>query len=297
MSPEGSWWMVTDEHGHELSIEEYLASLKSQINAVEQQSDKQMVLWFGDEKPSLRNAPALEWQDDFTRNEHVNDIYYNRSFAKTGGGRAYAFTKTDSGYTWEDITDADVLTSLEAANRAQDTADGKRRVFVTQPTREQAYDVGDLWVNATYKDENVEYSNDALRAIVAKKNGEPFSITHWKPVQQYTTKPISAIKQLAGKTVQAIAGNENTLNTLLNAIASGKGTSLLTMQGRFNAVVSSLTGTSDLVHSAVWDDEGNLRGFKNVGFMRSVAGEDGSLSLFSDWYDASGAKKNLQVSN
>lgn len=292
MSPtEGSWWMVTDEHGQELSIEEYLASLKSQINAVEQQSDKQMVLWFGDEKPSLSNAPAIEWQDDFTRNEHVNDIYYNRSFAKTGGGRAYAFTKTDSGYIWEEITDADVLTSLEAANRAQDTADGKRRVFVAQPTLQQEYDEGDLWVNATYKDENVEYSNDALRAIVAKKNGEPFSITHWKPVQQYTTKPISAIKQLAGKTVQAIAGNENTLNTLLNAIASGKGTSLLTMQGRFNAVVSSLTGTSDLVHSAVWDDEGNLRGFKNVGFMRSVAGEDGSLSLFSDWYDASGAKK------
>lgn len=292
MSPtEGSWWMVTDEHGNELSIEEYLASLKSQINAVEQQSDKQMVIWFGDEKPSLSNAPAMEWQDDFTRNEHMNDVYYNRSFAKTGGGRAYAFTKTSVGYTWEEITDADVLTSLEAANRAQDTADGKRRVFVAQPTLQQEYDEGDLWVNATYKDENVEYSNDALRAIVAKKNGEPFSITHWKPVQQYTTKPISAIKQLAGKTVQAIAGNENTLNTLLNAIASGKGTSLLTMQGRFNAVASSLTGTSDLVHSAVWDDEGNLRGFKNVGFMRSVAGEDGSLSLFSDWYDASGAKK------
>nr|DAR14718.1 MAG TPA: Putative tail protein [Herelleviridae sp.] len=292
MSPTGSWWMVTDEHGHELSIEEYLASLKSQINAVEQQSDKQMVLWFGDEKPSLRNAPALEWQDDFTRSEHVNDIYYNRSFAKTGGGRAYAFTKTDSDYTWEEITDADVLTSLEAANRAQDTADGKRRVFVAQPTVQQEYEEGDLWVNATYKDENVEYSNDALRAIVAKKNGEPFSITHWKPVQQYTTKPISAIKQLAGKTVQAIAGNENTLNTLLNAIASGKGTSLLTMQGRFNAVVSSLTGTSDLVHSAVWDDEGNLLGFRNVGMLRSVAGEDGSLTLFSNYYDAAGTKKH-----
>ena len=56
-------------------------------------------------------------------------------------------------------------------------------------------------------------------------------------------------------------------------------------------MVTSLTGTSDLIHSAVWDDEGNLKGFKNVGFMRSVAGEDGSLTLFSDWYDASGEKK------
>ena len=292
MSPtEGSWWMVTDSHGHELSIEEYLASLKSQINAVEQQSDKQMVIWFGEGVPTLNTEPASSWNDEFTREEHLHDIYYNRSYAKNGGGRAYSFEKTDTGYHWQEITDADVLKSLEAANRAQDTADGKRRVFVAQPTLQQEYDEGDLWVNATYKDENVEYSNDALRAIVAKKNGEPFSITHWKPVQQYTTKPISAIKQLAGKTVQAIAGNENTLNTLLKAISSGKGTSLLTMQGRFNAVVTSLTGTSDLIHSAVWDDEGNLKGFKNVGFMRSVAGEDGSLTLFSDWYDASGAKK------
>ena len=292
MSPtEGSWWMVTDSHGHEISIEEYLASLKSQINAVEQQSDKQMVIWFGEGVPTLNTEPASSWNDEFTREEHLHDIYYNRSYAKNGGGRAYSFEKTDTGYHWQEITDADVLKSLEAANRAQDTADGKRRVFVAQPTLQQEYDEGDLWVNATYKDENVEYSNDALRAIVAKKNGEPFSITHWKPVQQYTTKPISAIKQLAGKTVQAIAGNENTLNTLLKAISSGKGTSLLTMQGRFNAVVTSLTGTSDLIHSAVWDDEGNLKGFKNVGFMRSVAGEDGSLTLFSDWYDASGAKK------
>ena len=292
MSPtEGSWWMVTDEHGHELSIEEYLASLKSQINAVEQQSDKQMVLWFGDEKPSLRNAPALEWQDDFTRNEHVNDIYYNRSFAKTGGGRAYAFTKTDSGYTWEDITDADVLTSLEAANRAQDTADGKRRVFVAQPTMQQEYDEGDIWVNATYKDATIEYSNDVLRAVVVKKNGEPFSIKHWQPVQQYTTLPITAIRQLGSKTMQVIAGNENTLNALLSDIKANRATSLLTAQGRFNAVISSLSGTSDLLHSALWDDEGNLTGFRNVGILRSVAGEDGSLTLFSDYYDASGLKK------
>jgi phage-related protein len=46
------------------------------------------------------------------------------------------------------ITDKDVLSSLEKAERAQDTADGKRRVFVSQPV--PPYDPGDLWVNATY---------------------------------------------------------------------------------------------------------------------------------------------------
>lgn len=294
MSPtEGSWWMVTDEDGNELTMEEYLSSLKSQLQAVQEQNDKQIAIWFGDTVPTLETAPSADWQDDFTRQEHLHDIYYNKSYAKTGGGRAYSFERTAdaTGYEWHEITDADVLTSLEAANRAQDTADGKRRVFVAQPTREQEYDIGDQWVNATYKDNTVDYNNDVLRAIVAKKKGRDFSIADWKPVQQYTTKPLSVMEQLAGKVVQVIAGNEETLERVLNAVASGQEGSLLTMQGRLNSVISSLMGTTDLLHTAVWDDEGNLTGFRNVGLLRSVAGEDGSLTLFSDWYDAEGERK------
>lgn len=295
MSPtEGSWWMVTDENGRELTIEQYLASLRSQLTAVQQQNDKQIVIWFGDTVPTLNNEPASAWLDDLTRSEHLHDVYYNRSYAHTGGGRAYSFERSADGtsYQWLEITDADVLKSLEAANRAQDTADGKRRVFVAQPTREQAYDVGDLWVNATFSSHTIEYDNDVLRAVSAKAVGDEFSIAHWKPVQTYTTKPVSEVIQLAGKAVKVIAGNGSTLDKLTEAIGKGNEASLYTMQGRFNAVISSLTGTSDLVHAAQWDDEGNLLGFRNVGILRSVAGEDGSLTLFSDYYDAAGTKKH-----
>ena len=295
MSPtEGSWWMVTDENGRELTIEQYLASLRSQLTAVQQQADKQIVIWFGDAVPTLNNEPASAWLDDLTRSEHLHDVYYNRSYAYTGGGRAYSFERSADGnsYIWAEITDADVLTSLEAANRAQDTADGKRRVFVAQPTREQAYDVGDLWVNATFSSHTIEYDNDVLRAVSAKAIGDEFSIVHWKPVQTYTTKPVSEVIQLADKAVKVIAGNGSTLAKLTEAIGKGDEASLYTMQGRFNAVISSLSGTSDLVHAARWDDEGNLLGFRNVGMLRSVAGEDGSLTLFSDYYDAAGTKKH-----
>ena len=295
MSPtEGSWWMVTDENGRELTIEQYLSSLRSQLTAVQQQNDKQIVIWFGDAVPTLNNDPANAWLDDFTRNEHLHDIYYNRSYAQTGGGRAYSFERSIDGnsYRWLEITDADVLTSIEAANRAQDTADGKRRVFVEQPTREQAYDVGDLWVNATFSNRLVEYNNDVLRAVTPKANGDEFSITHWKPVQQYTTKPVSEAIQLANKTAMVIAGNGNTLNKLTEAINKENEVSLYTMQGRFNAVISSLNGTTDLIHAAQWDDEGNLAGFRNVGMLRSIAGDDGSLTLFSDYYDVTGTKKH-----
>ena len=295
MSPtEGSWWMVTDENGRELTIEQYLSSLRSQLTAVQQQADKQIVIWFGDAVPTLNNEPAGVWLDDLTRSEHLHDVYYNRSYAHTGGGRAYSFERSADGnsYIWAEITDADVLTSLEAANRAQDTADGKRRVFVAQPTREQACDVGDLWVNATFSSHTIEYDNDVLRAVSAKAIGDEFSIVHWKPVQTYTTKPVSEVIQLADKAVKVIAGNGSTLAKLTEAIGKGDEASLYTMQGRFNAVISSLSGTSDLVHAARWDDEGNLLGFRNVGMLRSVAGEDGSLTLFSDYYDAAGTKKH-----
>ncbi len=290
MSPtEGSWWIVTDDNGNELTIEDYLASLKNQVKAVQEQQDKQIVLWFGDGIPTLDNEPSSTWLDDFTRSEHLHDIYYNRGYAKTGGGRAYSFEKTDDGtYRWKEITDADVLTSLEAANKAQDTADGKRRVFVAQPTNEQAYDVGDLWVNATYKDGSVSYANDLLRCVTAKAAGDTFTIAHWTPVQQYTTSSLTAIEQRAGKIVSAVAGNEKTMERLLNDIDKGDETDLLTMQGRYNAVFSSLTSTADLLHAAVWDDEGNLKGYRNVGLMRSVTDENGSLTLFADRYDADG---------
>lgn len=201
MSPtEGSWWMVTDEHGHDMPMEEYVASLKSQVNAVQQQADKQLVIWFGDAVPSVESEPANDWTDDATREMHLHDIYYNRSYAQTGGGRAYSYEKNaDGSYSWHEITDADVLKSLEAAQRAQDTADGKRRVFVReQPTT--PYDKGDQWSNATFGD---KYRNDLLVCVRSRGKDEEFNIEDWASVQEYTTKTFEAQLTVEGKTISA----------------------------------------------------------------------------------------------
>ena len=202
MSPtEGSWWMVTDEHGNDMPMEEYIASLKSQLNAVQQQSDKQLVIWFGDVVPTLTTEPANEWTDDTTKELHEHDIYYNRSYAETGGGRAYSFERNpDGSYSWHEITDADVLKSLEAAKRAQDTADGKRRMFV-QELPAPPYDKGDQWSNATYKD---KYKNDLLVCVRPKATGEPFDIEDWQSAQHYTTKQFEAEFNVGGKSISAV---------------------------------------------------------------------------------------------
>ena len=205
MSPtEGSWWMVTDEHGNDMPMEEYIASLKSQVNAVQQQADKQLVIWFGDAVPSASTEPASEWTDDATKELHLHDIYYNRSYAQTGGGRAYSYEKNpDGSFSWHEITDADVLKSLEAAKHAQDTADGKRRVFV----REQPvppYDEGDQWSNATYED---KYRNDLLVCVRPKAAGEEFSIEDWQAAQELTSNKFKAEMKTTADNITATITN------------------------------------------------------------------------------------------
>lgn len=183
-----------------IRLQDFLETMQGRINAVQQQADKQFLILFGDAIPTLTNEPANEWTDNATREMHLHDIYYNRSYAQTGVGRSYSFEKqADGTYYWKEITDADVLKSLEAAKQAQDTADGKRRVFVkAQPV--PPYDEGDQWANATY---GTEYQNDLLVCVKRKAKGEAFDIADWQSAQAYTTKKFEAQLKIGDKTIDA----------------------------------------------------------------------------------------------
>ena len=183
-----------------IPLQNFLDTMQGRINAVQQQSDKQLVIWFGDVVPTLTTEPANEWTDDATKEMHVHDIYYNRSYAETGGGRAYSFEKNpDNTYSWHEITDADVLKSLEAAKHAQDTADGKRRMFV-QERPVPPYDKGDQWSNATLE----EYKNDLLVCVRPKAAGEEFNIEDWQAAQEFTTKQFETSLKVGDKSISAV---------------------------------------------------------------------------------------------
>lgn len=195
-----------------IRLQDFLESMQGRISSVLQQSDRQITFYFGDAVPSLTNEPANEWTDDETKGMHEHDVYYNRSYVETGGGRAYSFERNpDGSFSWHEITDADVLKSLEAAKRAQDTADGKRRVFV-QAIPVPPYDAGDQWTNATYGD---KYRNDLLVCIQPKKKGEEFSIEDWQSAQHYTTKQFEAEFNVGGKSISAVVKD---LRTGLEAV-------------------------------------------------------------------------------
>jgi hypothetical protein len=187
--------------GKYILLQDYLSSMQSRIDSVKEQTDHQFLICFGDAIPTLTNEPANEWTDDETKEMHLHDLYYNRSYAETGGGRSYSFEKNQDGsYGWKEITDADVLKSLEAAKHAQDTADGKRRVF-TQAVPVPPYDIGDQWTNAKFGD---EYHNDLLVCIQSKKKGEGFSIDDWQSAQRYTTKQFEAGLNVDGNSISAV---------------------------------------------------------------------------------------------
>ena len=193
--------------GKYILLQDFLETMQGRINAVQQQSDKQLVIWFGDVVPTLTSEPANEWTDDETKEMHEHDVYYNRSYAETGGGRAYSFEKNpDGSFSWHEITDADVLKSLEAAKRAQDTADGKHRVFV-QAVPVPPYDKGDQWSNATFED---KYNNDLLVCVRPKATGESFDIEDWTSAQYYTTKQFQAEFNVGGKSISAVVRDLST---------------------------------------------------------------------------------------
>lgn len=178
-------------------IDETIGDMQANMDIIKQQTDKEYTLWFYDYEPSLSNLPASEWKTAELKKLHDQDMFYNRLT-----GKGYRF---EDG-AWEPITDHLTLKALEDAARAQDTADSKRRVFVAQPTAKDAYDVGDLWVNATYNDGTTTYKNDALVCKTAKAAGAAFSISHWKPSSTATT---AYIENLGDRITIAVTNSED----------------------------------------------------------------------------------------
>lgn len=172
--------LVSEATGKEFDT--VIDDMQVNMDLIKQQTDKEYTLWFYDYDPTLSNIPASGWNTEALRVMHEQDMFYN---TKTGQG--YRFEKSGGTWTWNKITDHLTLKALEDAAKAQDTADKKRRVFVSQPTTADAYDVGDLWVNATYSSGGVEYKNDTLVCKTAKAQGAAFSIAHWQPSSTATT--------------------------------------------------------------------------------------------------------------
>lgn len=147
------------------------------IKDLQNQADGAIETWFYEGVPTLKNLPAVDWDTKDKKKTHIGDLYYDQTT-----GYAYRFTKYDDDvnpYRWNRIKDNDIVSALDAASRAQATADGKMKVFYgeTKPTNYQA---GDIWVNATLEG---KFNNDIARAVA--KN-ESFNTDDWVLASRYS---------------------------------------------------------------------------------------------------------------
>lgn len=180
--------------GAKENLDEFATTVNGSLKDLQDQIDGAIETWFYDPVPTLTNQPAVNWTTDKDKNTHLGDLYYD------GNGKAYRFQLTGATYEWKVITDSDITKALADAKKAQDTADSKRKIFVRQPLDTEAYEVGDLWVNATF---GSTYSNDVLRCKTAKAAGTSFSINHWGKASKYTDDQAALEAQRLAKAAQA----------------------------------------------------------------------------------------------
>ena len=132
--------------------------------------------WYGDVEPTTSRVPASQWQDDATKAAHLGDYYY---YMKEGNYYYWNSLETNgvTNYFWTKVSSKNAIDYVrDTAQEAQNTADNKKRVFVSTPT--PPYDVGDLWTAGS--------TGDLKKCNTAKATGESYSSSDWELATKYT---------------------------------------------------------------------------------------------------------------
>lgn len=160
------------------------ASLDDDIDNLQSQIDGNITTWYYNYAPTTSNLPASEWTTDEEKQKHSGDLFYDNTTQF-----CYRWTYQNGAWTWVLIQDTGIAQALAAAQAAQDTADNKRRIFVTEPV--PPYDEGDLWIDG----------NDIKYCAEPKAAGEQYELSDWLLASDYVDesqleKAIKASSQL-----------------------------------------------------------------------------------------------------
>ena len=158
----------------------------SAITDLTNQIDGKIETWF------QTSDPSSSWTTDAIKAKHVGDMWFNNS--------TNLLKRYSSSYEWVEIHDQKAIDAYTNAATAQDTADGKRRVFVATPY--PPYDIGDLWVNGT----------DLRRCATAKASGQSYNVNDWVVAVAYdNTKTVIDGGLVTSGTIQVAGDNQSIL--------------------------------------------------------------------------------------
>lgn len=192
-------WEKASKYTDDSALKNFInGDFANAIDTMTEQIDGKIETWF------QTLDPASNWTTDAEKAKHVGDMWYNSStkllkcyrqtFRFVNGIRTVV-------YIWQTIEDKKAIDAYDAASKAQDTADGKRRVFVAQPY--PPYDVGDLWVDG----------KELRRCITARESGS-WNTNDWVVAVYYDNTQTtidggivtSGTIQVAGDTKSILAG-------------------------------------------------------------------------------------------
>lgn len=162
-------------------LSDYAETVTGSLGELQDQIDGQIETFYYDYEPTLQNKPASNWTTTEERKKHEGDLFFWKPNKETGeGGYAYRFfyDSTVGKWEWVLVQDTDITKALAAAQNAQDTADHKRRVFVTKP--QPPYDIGDLW------SQEESEGGDILTCTVSRAKGASYVQSDWQKLNKYT---------------------------------------------------------------------------------------------------------------
>lgn len=180
----------------------YITSNNSTLEVMQSLIDGSIMTWFFPRPPADDNEPTSKWTTTDLKNQHLGDLYYD-----TDTGYCYRYQVEHQVYSWQRITDVDVTKALADAKNAQDTADGKRRVFTVQPT--PPYDVGDLWAAGA--------NGDIKRCRIAKTSEQSYAASDWELASKYTDD--TTANQVKDDLTDTINSTESQLNNQITEVS------------------------------------------------------------------------------
>lgn len=154
-------------------LSDYAETVTGSLGELQDQIDGQIETFYYDYEPTLQNKPASDWTNATERKKHIGDLFFNKTT-----GYAYRFMQDGATWGWTLVQDTDITKAMKAAENAQDTADHKRRVFVTKP--QPPYDIGDLWSQGEGE------GGDILTCTVSRAKGASYVQSDWQKLNKYT---------------------------------------------------------------------------------------------------------------
>lgn len=188
-------WEKASKYTDDSALKNFInGEFANAIDTMTEQIDGKIETWF------QTSDPASSWTTDAEKAKHVGDMWYNSSTKLLKCYRqTFRFVNGIGtvAYIWQTIEDKKAIDAYDAASKAQDTADGKRRVFVAQPY--PPYDVGDLWVDG----------KELRRCITSKTSSQSYNVNDWVVAVYYDNTKTTIDGGLVTSGTIQVAGDNN----------------------------------------------------------------------------------------